>query len=242
MLLGAVGAFVHLVLRQGLDEQPDHQAGHGVREAVAELRALVADHPALRLYFVSNALWELALAALKSFIVLYLIQGLGYGLQTSSLIIGAVAVVILGGAALSGKLGDRFGRLRVVTFALWIYGLGFILPAATTGRLAIAAASVPIALGGGTLMTLAYAVLMPLMPEDEHGALTGFYSLSRGVGITLGPLLAGILISVTRSSPFGVTRGYQAMWIVCAAAALRSLWFGRGMRRAREDQEELKEL
>lgn len=242
VLLVAVGAFVHLVMRQELDEQPDRQDGGGVREAVAALRQLVAEHPALRAYFWANALWEMALAGLKAFIVLYLIQGLGYGLQTSSLIIGAAAVAILLGAAVSGKLGDRFGRLHVVTVALWIYGLGFVVPAATTSRAAIGAAGLPIALGGGTLMTLAYAILMPLMPEDEHGALTGFYSLSRGVGITLGPLIAGILISVTQSHLFSATQGYQAMWVVCAAASLSSLWFVRRMRLAGKDREELEQL
>jgi MFS family permease len=242
LLLAAIGAFVHLVLRQGLHEQPDREPGQGLRDAAGTLRRLVAEHPSLRFYFVANALWEMALAALKAFVVLYLVQGLGYGLDTSSLIIGGFAVVILGGAALSGKLGDRFGRLRVVTVALWIYGLGFAVPAATTGRVALGVASVPIALGGGTVMTLAYAVLMPLMPEGKHGALTGFYSLSRGVGITLGPLLAGILIGVTQTGPFSATQGYQAMWIVCAAAALASLWFVRQMRLADRDRQELRRL
>jgi MFS family permease len=242
LLLAAVGAFVRLVLRRGLEKHSGRGPGHGPREVAGRLRRLVTDHPSLRFYFLANALWEMALAALKSFVVLYMVQGLGYGLDTSSLIIGGFAVVILGGAALSGKLGDRFGRLRVVTVALWIYGLGFVVPAVTTGRVAIGVASVPIALGGGTLMTLAYAVLMPLMPEGEHGALTGFYSLSRGVGITLGPLLAGILIWVTRTGPFSASRGYHAMWIVCAAAALASLWFVRRMRLAEKDREELRRL
>jgi MFS-type transporter involved in bile tolerance (Atg22 family) len=35
---------------------------------------------------------------------------------------------------------------------------------------------------------------MPLMPKHEHGALSGFYSISRGVGIVLGPILAGVLM------------------------------------------------
>jgi MFS family permease len=91
-------------------------------------------------------------------------------------------------------------------------------------------------------MTLAYAILMPLMPEHEHGALTGFYSLSRGVGITTGPLIAGALIYATRYSPFGATSGYQAMWIVCAAAALISLVFVRAMRRSVKDREHLPSL
>jgi MFS family permease len=242
VLVGAVGAFVYLVLRHGLEKQPGRRSGDGAREATRRLRRLVAEHPSLRFYFMANALWEMALAALKAFIVLYLVQGLGYGLQTSSLIIGGVALVILVGAAISGKLGDRFGRLRVATFAAWMYGLAFLVPVFTTVRPAVGIATLPLALGGGTLMTLAYAILMPLMPKRDHGALTGFYSLSRGVGITTGPLIAGVLISVTQHGPFGGTQGYQAMWIVCSAAALASLWFIRGMRRAVSDRQELRSL
>ena len=43
-------------------------------------------------------------------------------------------------------------------------------------------------------MSLPYALLMPMMPRGAHGAVTGLYSLSRGVGTSLGPLLAGVAI------------------------------------------------
>jgi MFS family permease len=188
---------------------------------------------------VANALWELTLAALKAFIVLYLTLGLGYKLTTASLIIGGVALVILIGAGASGKAGDRFGRTRVITVALWAYGLGFLVPVFTTSRPAIAASIPLIAIGGGTVMTLAYALLMPLMPEDEHGTLTGFYSLSRGIGIVAGPILAGVLIALTARHPFASTHGFQAMWIVCAAGAFASIPFVRRLRRSVDQDTEL---
>jgi MFS family permease len=240
ILLAATGAFVVLVLRRGLQKQASRSQPQDARTVARQLLALLRKHRALRAYLIANALWEMSLAALKAFIVLYLVIGLGYRLQTTSLIIGIVAVVILVGAAGSGKLGDRFGRLRVVTVALWIYGAGFAIPAATTLRPVIAGASPLIALGGGTLMSLAYALLMPLMPKDEHGALTGFYSLSRGIGIVVGPILAGVLISLTHNGPFKGTSGFQAMWIVCAAAALLSIVFVRRLRAASEDRRELR--
>jgi MFS family permease len=80
-----------------------------------------------------------------------------------------------------------------------------------------------IALGGGAMMALSYAILIPLMPGDERGALTGLYSVSRGIGIIFGPVVAGVLISVLDGGPFGATRGFQAMWIVCAGAILASI-------------------
>ncbi len=238
ILLAAVGGFVLLILRRGLPEQPQEGA-EGPAAVARRLPRLIKDHPALRAYFVANALWEMALAGLKAFVVLYLTLGLHYKLPTASLLIGGVALVILIGAGAAGKAGDKWGRIRVVKLALWGYGLGFVVLVFTTSRPLLAAALPFIAIGGGAVMTMAYAILMPLMPEEEHGALTGFYSLSRGVGITLGPILAGILISLTGSGPFKGTQGFQAMWIVCAGAALTSILFLRKLERAEDDRRTL---
>jgi MFS family permease len=238
ILLAAVGAFVVQILRRGLTEQTQNDA-EGPATVARRLPGLIMGHPALRAYFVANALWEMALSALKAFVILYLTIGLHYKLTSASLMIGGVALVILIGAAVTGKAGDKWGRIRVVRVALWGYGLGFLILVFTTSRPLMAAAVPFIAIGGGAVMTMAYAILMPLMPEDAHGALTGFYSVSRGVGITLGPILAGILISVTSSGPFGSTQGFQAMWIVCAGAALTSLIFLRKLAQAERDRSRL---
>jgi MFS family permease len=240
ILVAAVGAFVLLILRRGLPDQAQEDA-EGPAQVARRLPRLMKEHPALRAYFVANALWEMALAGLKAFVVLYLTIGLHYKLPTASLMIGAVALVILIGAGATGKAGDKWGRIRVVKLALWGYGLGFVVLIVTTSRPLLAAALPFIAIGGGAVMTMAYAILMPLMPEEEHGALTGFYSLSRGVGITLGPVLAGILISVTGSGPFKGTQGFQAMWIVCAAAALTSLLFLHKLQHAEDDRRRLED-
>ena len=233
VMLAAVTLFVVLLLRRGVPEQPQEER-EGAAQVAARLRRLIKDHPALRSYLVANALWEMALSALKAFVILYLVVGLRLTLTTSSLLVGGVALVILVGAAVAGKLGDRFGRTFVIKIALVAYGIGYLVPTFTTIRPLIAIAVPFIALGGGAVMTLAYAVLIPLMPEDEHGALTGFYSLSRGIGIVAGPILAGGLITLTSGGPFSATHGFQAMWIVCAAAAFTSIAFVRKLERARE--------
>lgn len=240
VLVGAIAAFVWLIVRRGVPDQRGRHTGERARDLIPRLGRLLRQHPALRAYLLANALWEMALAALKAFVILYLTLGLGYQLSISALIIGGVALVILVGAAVAGKLGDRFGRLRVVAIAAAVYGIGFLVPIFTTSRALLAAAMPFIALGGGAVMTMAYAVLMPLMPQDEHGLLTGFYSVSRGLGIVAGPILAGLAVTLTKDGPFAATHGFQAIWMVCAAAALASLLPLRRLRRLEKDRRELR--
>jgi MFS family permease len=156
-------------------------------------------------------------------------RGLGLGLSTAALAVGGGSVVILAASPLSGKLADRFGRARVMAVALWVYGLGLLVPLVVTSPVVVGAAIVPVAFGGAAIMTLPYALLMPLMPEGRHGALSGFYSLSRGIGTALGPALAGGAIALARE-PLHATQGYAAMWGVCAAAILASIPLVRRLR------------
>ena len=228
----AMALFVWALRRKGIPDQP-RRAGGGARETARSLWRLVRDHEPLQAFLIANGLWELSLAALKTFVVLYVTLGLGFSQVTASLIIGGVALVVLVSALAAGKLADRYGRLAVLRLALPVYGLGFLVPFLFTSHVVVAAAIPFIAIGGGVIMALPYAVLMPLMPEDEHGAVTGYYSFSRGLGTWLGPLLAGIVVATTRGIFHG-TQGYQGVWGVCAVAVLLSLlpleWLRRTVR------------
>ncbi len=221
VLLVVVGIFLVLVLRNGIPRQGG-EPGEGIRQQARRLRSLLGDHPALRAFLFANALWELALGAIKTFVVLYITVGLGESLSATAAILGGVALVILVAAPVSGKLGDRLGRARVMRVALWVYGLGLLLPFLVTSKAALGAVLPLVAFGGGVLMTLPYALLVPMMPEDHRGALSGFYSLSRGVGTMLGPLLAGLAIQAL-DGPLASTKGYAALWGVAAAAILGSI-------------------
>ena len=154
--------------------------------------------------------------ALKTFIVLYVTKSLGLSLAGSSLAIGLAAVIVLGGALVSGGLGDQLGRVRVMRLSLVIYGIGLLVPFLTTTTWVVALAVPLVAFGGGVTMSLPYALLMPMMPSGAHGAVTGLYSLSRGLGTALGPLLAGVAIEVAGDD-------FRWMWLVCAAAILASV-------------------
>jgi MFS family permease len=229
LVTGSIALFVTLVVRDGVPDQDT--TAKGARESATEMVELLRDDPPLRAFFFANALLELALGALKTFVILWLVRGLGLKLGAASLAVGVAALPILGGAAVAGKLGDQFGRRRVMAAGAILFGAPMVVPLLTTSRPLIVAVAPFIAVGGGVMMSLPYALLQPLMPEERHGALTGYYSASRGVGVMLGPLLAGVAIQAC-SSIFSSTEGYAAMWAVCGAAALSAVPLILRVRRA----------
>jgi MFS family permease len=103
-----------------------------------------------------------------------------------------------------------------------LYGFGSLVPGFTDSIAILVPVMVIVGFGGGLVMTLPYALLQPLMPPGGHGTLTGFYSLSRGIGTALSPLLAGIAIEVLEG-PFSSSQGYSAMWLVCGGTILLSV-------------------
>lgn len=179
----------------------------------------------LRAFLAANALWELALAALKTFVVLYVTETLGFSLAGSSGVIAAAALIVLVGAVVSGPLGDRYGRVLVMRWSLALYGLGLLVPFATTATAPLLVAVPLIAFGGGVTMSLPYALLIPMMPAGAHGSVTGLYSLSRGIGISLGPLLGGVAIEAAGEN-------YRWVWLVCSAAIIASILVMRPLRDA----------
>lgn len=191
----------------------------------AGLRLLCSD-PRIRSWCAANACWEGALAALRTFVVLYLTIGLGRSLTEAAAALALVGVGAVLAAPLSGKLADAYGRRRVMTLATWVFALGLI-PTLLTTDLMFLVAVVPIAFAAVVLMTLPYAVLMDLLTSTgEHGAAAGIFGLSRGVGVIVGPLLAGIgagALDRVDLLTFRATDGYSASFGVAALLLLASL-------------------
>jgi MFS family permease len=211
------------------------EASGGAKAAAHRVWELVRESPPLRAFLIANALWELSLGALKTFVVLYITVGLGFSRATAALMIGGVAVLILLAAVASGRVADKVGKIAVLKAGLPVYGVGLLIPLIFSTPWIIACAVPFIAIGAGAVMALPYAVLMPLMPDEEHGTLTGVYSFSRGLGVWLGPLIAGLAITLL-SGVLKSTQGYQATWGVCAIAILASLPFVRKLGDRAEDE------
>jgi len=215
-----IATFLMLLPRERAEHEPNKSTS--LRDDVARLWSTVRRRGDLRAFMVANGLWELSLGATKTFIIIYLTRGLGVSTGLAGVAVAATAVFIAAATPISGKLADRFGPVPVMRVSLLIYGLGMLVPFLVANKVVVGAITPLVGFGGGVVMTLPYALLIPLMPDDEHGLTTGLYSVSRGIGTALGPLLAGVAIGVL-GGVFTKTGGYQAMWGVCAAAILLSI-------------------
>lgn len=124
VLTVAILVFVVTLLRRGLPDEERREEDGSARDEARKLWKLLRERPGLRAFLVANGLWELSLGALKTWVFLYLTRGLGLASTSSALVIGAAALFVLGGAVVSGKVGDRIGRMRLLALALPVYGLG----------------------------------------------------------------------------------------------------------------------
>jgi MFS family permease len=194
----------------------------------ASLREIVLRDPKLRVFAVVNALWEFSFAGLKSFIVLYVVRGLGRSPAVASGVIAVVAIAYVVGAPIAGWLADRFGLVRVVRLTSLVYGAGLIVGVLPRSLPPLLVGLPPIALAGAIVLTLPQALAFTLAPIGSEGAAAGLQDFSRGVGVVLGPLAVGAAISLGHPL-FESTHGYAAMWpvigvpVVVAAILLKPL-------------------
>ncbi len=187
------------------------------------VRNLVFGHRPMLAFASANALWEFSFAGLKTFIVLYVVKGLGREPAVASGVIAVVAVAYVAGAPIAGRLADRFGLLPVMTWSAIIFGLGLCYAAIPTTLTPSLVALPFVALAGAILLTLPQALAFSVAPTGSEGASAGIVDVSRGIGLVLGPLAVGAAVTWTSSSLFSATHGYAAMWPVIGVATLLSV-------------------
>ena len=164
-LLATTGAVVWALLRRELPLQEEPVGAMRARAAFREVRRLLVELPGLRAFFAANALWEGALAAISTFVVLWVTDGLGLSLPAAAGVIGAGGACVLVGAALAGRLAERFGTRRVVRATAVTYGAPMIVPF-LFDETALLVPMIPlIAASAGIMMALPYAMLIPMMPR-----------------------------------------------------------------------------
>jgi MFS family permease len=166
----------------------------------------------VRHFLVANTAWEATFAGMRTFVVLYIIQGLNQPLYVSSTVLAVVAAGYMVAALFAGPLGDSVGIGRVILVASIVYGLGLTLCVlAKEWHWWYYGLILPVAVAGGAVMTLAWGLLFKLMPPRDRGAISGLAIMTKGVGLLIGPLAVGAVIDIFHGQ-LRSTDGYAAMW------------------------------
>jgi MFS family permease len=192
----------------------------GVRTYLAISWEIVRSEPHVRRFLVANTAWEASFAAARTFVVLYVVKGLGQPLSTSSALLATISIGYMVAAIGSGPLGDRIGLAPVIAGASVVYGGGYLVAGlASTWHDWYYAAIFPVAVAGGTVMTLAWGLLFKLMPAQHRGAVSGIAVMTKGLGLLIGPLVVGAVIDAVRTD-LPSTHGYQVVWPLCGLPIL----------------------
>jgi MFS family permease len=177
----------------------------------------------VRRFLLANSAWEGTFAAARSFVILYVIDGLHESKTVSGEILAAVAVGYVIAAVFAGRLGDRFGLARVIFFASFVYGTGLLVGGlAERWHVWYFGLIIPVSIAGGTVMTLAWGLLYKIVPAEHRGAVSGLATTTKGIGLLIGAPVAGIAIDLARPH-LDATSGYQILWPVCALPILGAI-------------------
>jgi EmrB/QacA subfamily drug resistance transporter len=154
-----------------------HRQHYGLTLGVLILAALA--------YALSQTMVVPALPAIQK--DLHVSSTLATFVFTSFLLTASVATPVI------GRLGDMFGKERMLTVTLGLFGVGSLL-AATTHSIALLILARAIQGVAGAVFPLAFGIIRDEFPAERVGAGIGLISSTFGVGGGVGLVLSGVIV------------------------------------------------
>jgi EmrB/QacA subfamily drug resistance transporter len=116
------------------------------------------------------------------------------GIQHLSWVVTAYLLASTISGPLYGKLGDLYGRKKLLQAAIVIFLIGSALCGASQNMGELIAFRALQGLGGGGLLVTTIAVVGDIIPPRERGRYQGFFGAVFGVSTVIGPLLGGFFV------------------------------------------------
>lgn len=118
-------------------------------------------------------------------------------------------------APVHGRLGDAFGRRRMLLVALGIYAAGAVLCALAPSLDLLTLARLLQGLGGGGLIALSVALIGEFVPPRERGRFQAWIAAVFAAAAACGPVLGGLLTELM---------GWRAVFLLQPPLALVAAW------------------
>jgi len=107
----------------------------------------------------------------------------------------AYTLALVAGMLPAGLIGDRYGRRRLMVGALLLFALGSLGCAYAPDPAVFIAARVALGLAGSGVIVVALSMLTVLFDEAERPRAIGIWGAANFIGLPLGPILGGWLLT-----------------------------------------------
>ena len=186
------------------ENEPERSADFTAREAM-RTRAF---------WYISlgHAASLLVVSAVMVHVVVHVNESLGYSLSQAASVIALMTVMQLVGQISGGFLGDRFSKRFIAVGCMVGHAAALLLLAYATGLGMVVAFAVLHGLAWGIRGPLMQAIRADYFGTRSFGTIMGFSSLIIMIGMTTGPIFAGVMADRTGS--------YESGFTVLALAAL----------------------
>ena len=167
---------------------PQSAAPPSVSEAFSHRQILV---------IMSGLMLGLFLAALDQTIVATALPTIVGDFHRSNLLSWVITAYLLASTAstpLWGKAGDLYGRKRVFQLAIVVFLVASALCGASQNMIELIAFRGLQGIGGGGLLSLAFAIIGDVIPPRERGRYQGYFGAVFGVSSVVGPLAGGFAV------------------------------------------------
>jgi MFS family permease len=204
-----------------LRERSGGESDPGAAEALTVWKEL-KDRPDVRRFLVANALWTGAVDGIRPYVFLFAAVVVGINTAETSLILLLLVAGIGIGSVLIGRLGDRYGRGRLLSVGALVTALAMGAGVAVRGVLGAVAILLVSGVGAAALIALPYPLFAELVGGRAIGRYTGLYILSLGLGRVVAPVAVGAAIDLSKPL-FPAEQGYPMMWPIAGLMALLGL-------------------
>lgn len=144
-----------------------------------------------------------------------LAEAFGASFQAVQWVVLAYLLAVTSSIVGVGRLGDLYGRRRVLVGGLVLFTVGALLAGLAPTLATLVAARAAQGLGAATMMALTMAFVSEVAPKEHTGSAMGLLGTTSAIGTALGPSAGGLLIAEL---------GWRAVFLVQVPLALVALW------------------